>query len=72
VQVPGRLPDAIAEYEAALRLNPGDADIHFNLATALVRAGRTADAIAQYEAALRIKPGMEQARQMVDRLRAVR
>jgi tetratricopeptide (TPR) repeat protein len=67
----GRLPDAIAEYRAALQLAPDFADAHYNLASALLGAGRPADAIAEYEAVLRIRPN-EQVRQMVERLRAGR
>ena len=59
----GRLPDAIAEFEAALRIQPGYADTHFNLGIALENIapakspGRLSDAIAEYQAALRAEPG---------------
>jgi tetratricopeptide (TPR) repeat protein len=36
----GRLPDAIGEYEAALRANPAYAEAHYNLGLALAKAGR--------------------------------
>ena len=56
-QVPGQLPDAIAEYQAALRIEPGHAAAHFNLGSALSQLpGRLPDAIAEYQAALRIEP----------------
>ncbi len=56
-KTPGRLPDAIAEYEAAIRLQPGDADVHNNLGLALSSMpGRLPDAIAQFEEALRLQP----------------
>jgi tetratricopeptide (TPR) repeat protein len=56
-KLPGRLPDAIVEYQVSLRIEPDYADAHFNLANALSRMpGRLPDAIAEYQAALRIDP----------------
>jgi tetratricopeptide (TPR) repeat protein len=52
----GRTPDAIAQYEAALRLKPDYVEAHNNLGDALLSAGRIPEAIAQYEAALSLKP----------------
>jgi Flp pilus assembly protein TadD len=53
----GRLSDAIAQYEEALRLKPDDFEAHNNLGIALGRMpGRANEAIAQYEEALRLKP----------------
>jgi len=55
--VPGRLPDAIAEYRVALRIDPDHADVHNNLGNALARLpGRLPEAIAEYQAAVRIQP----------------
>jgi protein O-mannosyl-transferase len=55
---PGRLPDAIAEFEAALRIEPRTPEAHNSLGSALMRMpGRLADATAEFETALRIKPG---------------
>ena len=54
---PGRLPEAIAEYQAALRINPGRAEPHNDLGNALAAIpDRLPDAIAEYQAALRIQP----------------
>lgn len=54
---PGRLNDAIAQYDVALRLKPDFAEAHNNLGTAYARmSGRMPDAVAQFEAALIIKP----------------
>jgi tetratricopeptide (TPR) repeat protein len=48
---------AAAEYDAALRLMPGLAEVHYNLACALDRIpGRSREAIDHYEEALRLKP----------------
>ena len=56
-KLPGRLPDAIVEYQESLRIEPDYSDAHFNLANALSRMpGRLPDAIAEYQAALRIDP----------------
>jgi len=52
----GKVPEAIAQYEQALRLNPDFAEAHGNLGVALARMGRSEDAIGQYEQALDLKP----------------
>ncbi len=55
--MPGRLNDAIAQYEEALRLQPDSAEAHINLGNAWAQVpGRLKDAIAQYEEALRLQP----------------
>src|SRR5208283_3199737 len=56
-RLPGRLPDAIAEYQAALRIRPDYAEARTNLGLALVNSGGPLqEAVAEYEAALRINP----------------
>ena len=52
----GRPADAVAHYEAALRLAPGQGAVHFNLGGVLLQLGRAREAVEQYEAALRIGP----------------
>ncbi len=53
----GQLPDAIVEYQLALRIDPDYAGAHNNLGLALANSGgRWQEAIAEYEAALRINP----------------
>jgi protein O-mannosyl-transferase len=52
----GRMSEAVAEYETALRLNPDNFEARYNLGLALSADGRTSEAIAQYEAALRLNP----------------
>jgi Flp pilus assembly protein TadD len=61
--IPGRLPDAVAEYQAALRIKPDFAEVHSILGMTLATIpGRLPDAILEYEAALRIKPDLVEAR----------
>jgi tetratricopeptide (TPR) repeat protein len=61
-QVPGRLPDAIAEFEAALRIRPDYAEAHYNLGNAFaLMPGRMPEAIPEYEAALRNAPNLAEA-----------
>src|SRR5580658_1126649 len=61
-EMPGRLPDAIAEYQAALQIKPDYAEAHVNLGNTLSQIpGRQPDAIAEYQAALRINPDYAEA-----------
>jgi protein O-mannosyl-transferase len=53
----GRLPEAVADYEQALRLRPEYAVAHFNLARALVGLGRYPEAVDHYEDAVRLNFG---------------
>jgi tetratricopeptide (TPR) repeat protein len=56
-EIPDRLPEAIAEYQAALGIRPDFADAHFNLGNALSQIpGRLPEAIAEYRAAIRTRP----------------
>ena len=57
----GRIPEAIAQYEQALRIKPDFPEAHNNLGIALTRSGRIPEAIAQYEQALRITPDFAEA-----------
>jgi tetratricopeptide (TPR) repeat protein len=62
LKIPGRVNEAVAQYEEALRLNPDYADAHNNLGNAWSKLpGRMNDAIAQYEEALRLKPDFAEA-----------
>ncbi|MGH7996868.1 MAG: tetratricopeptide repeat protein, partial [Opitutaceae bacterium] len=52
----GRLREAVAQYEQALRMKPDYALAHLNLARALVRLGRYPEAIGQFDDVLRLHP----------------
>ena len=52
----GRLEEAIAHLEQALRRGPDVFETHYNLGGALAAAGRTQEAIQHFEQALRLRP----------------
>jgi Flp pilus assembly protein TadD len=57
LEIPGRLSDAITQYEVALRLNPDYAEAHNSLGFAWAQTpGRLDDARVQFEEALRLNP----------------
>jgi tetratricopeptide (TPR) repeat protein len=64
----GNIPEAIKQYEEALRLYPDYAKAHLNLGIALEQTGRAQEAIEQYEQALRINPDLIKARNALTRL----
>lgn len=53
----GRLPEAAARLEEALRLQPDNAATRLNLCDVLTRLGRPADAVPHGEAAVQLEPG---------------
>jgi tetratricopeptide (TPR) repeat protein len=57
----GRVPEAIVQHEATLRLKPDDAKAHFNLGSELLQMNRYPEAIGHFEEALRIKPDFDAA-----------
>ena len=57
----GKLDDAIAQYQAAEKLDAKDFDTHLALGFALLRAKRPADAEPEFRAALAVKPESDQA-----------
>jgi tetratricopeptide (TPR) repeat protein len=57
----GRIEDALAHLEEAVRLEPNYAPLRCNWGNALLRAGNFPAAIEQYKHALRIKPGLVEA-----------
>ncbi len=57
LEADGRIEEAVAQYEEALRLNPDYTETHNNLGNVLSGLpGRSGDAIAEFQAALRLKP----------------
>jgi tetratricopeptide (TPR) repeat protein len=58
----GRVPDAMARLEQALRLKPDDAEAHSNLASALQWQGRLPDAVRHAREAARLKPDDDRVR----------
>lgn len=52
----GKPAEAVQVLNEALRLNPADEDVHYDLGMALARVGKLEEAIRQYEEALRILP----------------
>lgn len=55
---PARRAEAIAEYQAAVQLEPNEADVHHALGKILAETpGRLAEGIVEFRTALRLKPG---------------
>jgi Flp pilus assembly protein TadD len=57
----GQLPEAIAHFEAVLRLDPRNPQAHNDLAVALAQSGRLPEAVSEYEAALSSDPNFAEA-----------
>ena len=53
----GRLPEAIDEFQAALRIKPDYMDAHYNLGNALVKQGNLTKGIYHFSEALDLQPG---------------
>jgi tetratricopeptide (TPR) repeat protein len=59
---PARLPEAIAEYQASLKIDPKISTTHNYLGFALLMTpGRSSEAIAEFQAALRLDPRLADA-----------
>ena len=68
--IPGRLSEAVSEYEASLRINPKYAKAHNDLGIALAGSpGRLPEAIVHFEDALRIKPDFPDAQHNLETAR---
>jgi hypothetical protein len=52
----GRLPEAIARFHAALRLQPQDPDARIDLGVALAKSGRLPEAATEFTAAVQADP----------------
>jgi tetratricopeptide (TPR) repeat protein len=58
--MPGRRAEAIAQYEAAVRIDPNLPEAHYVLGLALVKIpGRMPEAIRELEVGVRIQPDPE-------------
>jgi tetratricopeptide (TPR) repeat protein len=57
----GKLAEAAAHFEQALRLKPDYAQAHYNLGSILQRMGKLPEAVGHYEQALRLKPDFAEA-----------
>ncbi len=57
----GKVPEAITQYEQALRLNPDLAEAHISLGNHLLGVGKVAEAIAHYEQTVRLNPDSAEA-----------
>jgi len=71
-KIPGRIPDAIKEYEAALQLRPNEGlvrVVHAKLGMLLAEQGRNKEAIAHLEEVQRIHPDPAISK-ILDRLQA--
>ena len=64
----GRPEDALAAYQAALRLSPAAPQAHYNVGYALLEAGRPGEAREYFAAALRLQPDFAAARDILRRL----
>jgi protein O-mannosyl-transferase len=53
----GRIPEAMAEYQTASRLDPGFAPAHNGQGTVYLKTGHLAEALAQYGQAVALAPG---------------
>jgi Flp pilus assembly protein TadD len=54
--------EAMGHFQKAAQINPGDAEAHNTLGTALLQKGHVDEAITHYRAALEIQPNFAQAR----------
>lgn len=62
--MPGRVPDAIAEFKEAVSIEPNYPESHFNLGSALAHSDvpdQLAEAIFEYRKAIRLKPDYAEA-----------
>ena len=65
-----KLPEAVAQLEEAVRLEPDFAQAHEFLGNALAVQGRKTEAAAHYQRALQLEPGNEKVRRSLESLSA--
>ena len=64
----GNHAGAIAHYQRALQLDPGQAETHYDLGVTLARAGRMPEAIEQWKQALQLNPDYTDAQNALKQL----
>ena len=67
----GRVPEAIAEFRRVAQLQPAAADVHNDLGSMLAENGQLPEARAEFEEALRLKPDYREARDNLERVKAM-
>lgn len=67
----GDFNEAIEAYEEALRLEPMNAKVYFNIAICYLEMSRIDDAVKQLEACLKIAPNFNRARDKLSELRSL-
>ncbi len=68
--VSGRVTEAVEQYLQAIRLEPANAEAHYNLAMARLAQRHPAEARDEFAAALNLRPDFIQCRRMLERLAA--
>ena len=63
--------EAIAQYRAALEIEPDFAEAHNSLGVALARMGRINEAIAEFQEALRLRPAYPDAQKNLAKAQAM-
>jgi Flp pilus assembly protein TadD len=52
----GKVDEAIVEYRISIKLNPDDADVHFNLGLAYLKKKQNKEAIGAYKKVVELSP----------------
>jgi tetratricopeptide (TPR) repeat protein len=55
-EIVGRYQDAVDEYSEAVKLNPENSDVHFNLGWALMESKRYIEALVPLKKSIRLNP----------------
>jgi len=53
-----QLPEAVDQYQQALRLDPNSAETHNNLGLVLFALGRKVEGVREFSIAIRLKPDL--------------
>jgi Flp pilus assembly protein TadD len=61
----GKAAEAMTAFQAAVRLDSNNAEVHLNLGKTELALGRVSDAIAELQEALRLSPGNVQAKRLL-------